>query len=155
MCIIAIYQHYQMFPYEYSQSTIQAMLKDYTPFIIMGLLILGLLVNVLWAFGINTPSIKNAMPDIPAVLSTPVPNISLGGANNKGGGLMNAIGMGGNSSNKVANAGIGATVMNAIGMGGRAPNNTSHGGIGAGVMNALGMGGNQRPGNNKNRYTTI
>ena len=85
MLILGAYQHYTMFPYEYRMSTVVEALKDYTPFIILGILILGLLVIVGTMFGITPPGVAEALPAMPAM------NIMGNkGANNKG--VLNVLG---------------------------------------------------------------
>jgi hypothetical protein len=99
MLLVGAYQHYTMFPYEYQTSRLLDTLKDYTPVIMIGVLIMGLLINVLWAFGIQTPAVSEVMPNVAKTLNQPVamPNLGLGGNSKNQGGIMNTLGLGGNS----------------------------------------------------------
>lgn len=93
--VAGVYQHYSMFPYEYRTSMISEALKQYSGFIMIGAMIFGLLVVLLWSFGLAPPAIANvipAMPSLPAMPAMPtIPglNAPLNGsnrpANNKGG----------------------------------------------------------------------
>ena len=93
--VAGVYQHYSMFPYEYRTSMISEALKQYSGFIMIGAMIFGLLVVLLWSFGLAPPAIANvipAMPTLPAMPAMPtIPGINapLNGsnrpANNKGG----------------------------------------------------------------------
>ena len=93
--VAGVYQHYSMFPYEYRTSMISEALKQYSGFIMIGAMIFGLLIVLLWSFGLAPPAIANvipAMPSLPAMPAMPtIPglNAPLNGsnrpANNKGG----------------------------------------------------------------------
>ena len=93
--IAGVYQHYSMFPYEYQTSMISEALKQYSGFIMIGAMIFGLLVVLMWSFGLAPPAVANvipAMPSLPAMPAMPaIPGINapLNGsnrpANNKGG----------------------------------------------------------------------
>ena len=93
--VAGVYQHYSMFPYEYRTSMISEALKQYSGFIMIGAMIFGLLVVLMWSFGLAPPAIANvipAMPTLPAMPAMPtIPGINapLNGsnrpANNKGG----------------------------------------------------------------------
>ena len=96
--IAGVYQHYSMFPYEYQTSMISEALKQYSGFIMIGTMIFGLLVVMLWSFGLAPPSVAAVMPTMPAMPTLPampamptIPGINapLNGANrpanNKGG----------------------------------------------------------------------
>jgi len=90
-----IIQHYSMFPYEYRTSMISESLKQYSGFIMIGAMIFGLLVILMWSFGLSPPAVADvipAMPSLPAMPAMPaIPGINapLNGsnrpANNKGG----------------------------------------------------------------------
>lgn len=93
--VAGVYQHYSMFPYEYRTSMISEALKQYSGFIMIGAMIFGLLVVLMWSFGLAPPAVANvipAMPSLPAMPAMPaIPGINapLNGsnrpANNKGG----------------------------------------------------------------------
>jgi hypothetical protein len=112
MLILGIYQHYSMFPYEYKGGSLQAALKDYAPFIVMGLLIIGLLTIVAWSFGVTPPAMNTAIPTIPGV-NAPLPTVTgaLAPAANNKGGVANALGLNRPANNK--------GVMNALGLNGK------------------------------------
>jgi len=78
---IGLYQHYQTFPYEYQQSRLRDVLKDYSPFLMLLATILGLVIGVMVAYGGNPPDISAsmpAMPSLPSIASMPVNMPSLG-----------------------------------------------------------------------------
>jgi hypothetical protein len=93
--VAGVIQHYSMFPYEYRTSMISEALKQYSGFIMIGAMIFGLLVVLMWSFGLAPPAVANvipAMPSLPAMPAMPaIPGINapLNGsnrpANNKGG----------------------------------------------------------------------
>lgn len=118
MLLVGAYQHYTMFPYEYQTSRLLDTLKDYTPVIMLGVLIIGLLINILWAFGIQTPAVADVVPTaVTKTLNAPValPAVLGGGNNSKNSGLMNTLGLGGNSrpaNNKGGILGLGGNTKN-------------------------------------------
>lgn len=75
LCLLGLWQHYSMFPYEYRTSTLYLALQDYAPFILIGALIVGGLVATSLSFGRSPPSIASIVPDL-----TSSPSV----ANNKG-----------------------------------------------------------------------
>jgi len=90
--VAGVVQHYSMFPYEYRTSMISESLKQYSGFIMIGAMIFGLLVVLMWSFGLSPPAVANVMPAMPAMPAMPtIPGINapLNGsnrpANNKGG----------------------------------------------------------------------
>ena len=96
--VAGVIQHYSMFPYEYRTSMISESLKQYSGFVMIGAMIFGLLVILMWSFGLSPPAVANVMPAMPAMPSLPampampaIPGINapLNGsnrpANNKGG----------------------------------------------------------------------
>ena len=99
--VIGVYQHYSMFPYEYSVANSLEALKDYSGFILIGVTIVGLLITMGWSFGISPPSIASVVPTVPEVNSTM--NSMLGRpANNKGSTLLGLVGNGTAKRNNVA-----------------------------------------------------
>lgn len=62
--VIGAWQHYSMFPYEYSGSVLQAALSDYTPFIMLVAIIFGGMTALMMAFGMNPPAIADVIPAI-------------------------------------------------------------------------------------------
>jgi hypothetical protein len=135
LLIIGIVQHYQQFPYEYTATQISQTVTDYSPFVVLAALILGLIITIASMFGFQTPSVASVLPEMPAM-----PN--LGAANNgKNGGVVNAV-------------------ANTLGLGGNRPANNKGGVMGAinGVANTLGFGGNNTKKNGGilgNRFTTV
>jgi uncharacterized membrane protein len=98
--VVGVYQHYSMFPYEYSMANSLEALKDYSGFILIGVTIVGLLIIMGWSFGISPPSIESVIPTGSEVTSTvnSTMNSVLGRpANNKGSTL---LGLGGNNTAK-------------------------------------------------------
>jgi hypothetical protein len=90
--VVGLYQHYQTFPYEYSGSRFREIVKDYSPFVMLLVTIMGLVVGVMVAYGGNPPDIAASlpalptMPNIPAMVNIPMtlPNLAgniLGGNN--------------------------------------------------------------------------
>jgi hypothetical protein len=141
MLIFGVVQHYQQFPYEYTASSISQVVTDYSPFVILAVLILGILSVLASAFGFQTPSVAAVMPELPAMPAMPaMPNLGGGNGSNKGGvmgGIANTLGLGGN--NRPAN---------------------NKGGMLGGLANTLGLGGNNAKRNNGggllgNRFTTV
>ena len=99
--VVGVYQHYSMFPYEYSVANSLEALKDYSGFILIGVTIVGLLITMGWSFGISPPSIASVVPTVPEVNSTM--NSMLGRpANNKGSTLLGLVGNGTAKRNNVA-----------------------------------------------------
>ena len=98
---VGLYQHYQTFPYEYNQSRMHDVLKDYSPFIMLLATIMALVIGVMVAFGGNPPDISASIPGLPSMPSMPeiasLPNFggNNGRANNatanKGNGNGNAL----------------------------------------------------------------
>jgi len=99
LLVVGVYQHYTMFPYEYQTSMISAMLQQYSGLILIGTMIFGLLVLMMWTFGLSPPSVANilpAMPEMPAMPAIPGINAPLNRpANNKG-----ILGLGGSNNTK-------------------------------------------------------
>jgi hypothetical protein len=102
---VAVFQHYQTFPYEYKGSSVRDMMKDYSPFLMLLATILGLVIGIMVAFGGNPPSIAESMPDMAGLATMPVSLPSIGGnvfgggnstAKNNSKSLLGNMGMGGN-----------------------------------------------------------
>ena len=93
--IIGAWQHYSMFPYEYSGTVLQGLLSDYTPFIMLIAIIFGGMTALMMAFGMNPPAIADVIPAI-------VPAANNSKANN--GGIMGNMFKANNS--KANNAGV-------------------------------------------------
>lgn len=62
--IIGAWQHYSMFPYEYSGSVLQSALSQYTPFIMLVAIIFGGMIALMMSFGMNPPAIADVLPAI-------------------------------------------------------------------------------------------
>ena len=77
LLVVGVYQHYTMFPYEYQTSMVSAMLQQYSGFILIGAMIFGLLVLMLWVFGLSPPSVASILPEMPAMPAMPaIPGIA-------------------------------------------------------------------------------
>jgi hypothetical protein len=93
--VAGVIQHYSMFPYEYRTSMISESLKQYSGFVMIGAMIFGLLVILMWSFGLSPPAVADVIPEMPSLPAMPamptIPGINapLSGsnrpANNKGG----------------------------------------------------------------------
>lgn len=93
--VAGVIQHYSMFPYEYRTSMISESLKQYSGFVMIGAMIFGLLIVLMWSFGLSPPSVADVIPEMPSLPAMPamptIPGINapLNGsnrpANNKGG----------------------------------------------------------------------
>jgi hypothetical protein len=93
--VAGVIQHYSMFPYEYRTSMISESLKQYSGFVMIGAMIFGLLVILMWSFGLSPPAVADVIPEMPSLPAMPamptIPGINapLNGsnrpANNKGG----------------------------------------------------------------------
>lgn len=116
--MLVLWQHYQMFPYEYRASLVADLLRDYSPFVMLAAVILSGLVFVMLAYGGNPPSVAEVLPAVANVIpgmNTNVTNNAAKVANNaakpanNGGGIMNGItnmmNTGANNIAKVFNTG--------------------------------------------------
>jgi len=72
---VGLYQHYQTFPYEYNQSRLRDILKDYSPFIMLLATILGLVIAVMVGFGGNPPDLAASIPGMPSMESIAMPSM--------------------------------------------------------------------------------
>jgi len=62
-----IWQNYKMFPHEYRGTMILQNLKDYSPFVMVTLIIVGGMITILSVFGPTPPSIAAVIPEaVPA-----------------------------------------------------------------------------------------
>jgi hypothetical protein len=70
--IAGVWQHYSMFPYEYMLPTLSEVLKDYSGFIMLSAVILGIIVVLMLIFGGSPPSIASVIPAsiIPASITS-------------------------------------------------------------------------------------
>jgi len=98
---LGVWQHYQMFPYEYSSSMVTDILRDYAGFIMILALIFAGIVGTLMIHGRNPPTTTDVIPEVA------LPNLGVSAA------VTNAVNAGknlfnlnsGNANNtKVANA---------------------------------------------------
>ena len=83
--IVGVWQHYSMFPYEYMLPSLSETLKDYSGFIMMAAIILGIIVVLMVMFGGSPPSVSSIIPAsiIPASITGSNSSKSiLGGINN-------------------------------------------------------------------------
>ena len=84
---IGIYQHYQTFTHEYSASHFREILQELSPLIMVLMVILGLIVGIMVAFGVSPPEMMASLPAMPAsIASLPasLPSLNLGGTPAKG-----------------------------------------------------------------------
>ena len=72
MFIIGMWQHSNMFPYEYRPSVITDVLADYSPFIMTTAVIVAAMVMISVYFGVAPPSVVAALPAMNAVLPATV-----------------------------------------------------------------------------------
>ena len=112
--VLVLWQHYQMFPYEYRASLFADLLRDYSPFVMLLAVILAGMVFVMLAYGGNPPSVAEVLPAVANV----IPGMNAHVANNAGaasnnvaksnnagilGGLANMVNMGANNGSKANN----------------------------------------------------
>jgi hypothetical protein len=112
--VIGAWQHYKMFPYEYSGSVLQNLLSDYTPFIMLIAVIFGGMIALMIAFGMNPPAVTDMIPQIlPAANNSKANNAGVLGnmfstnnskSNNSGAGVLGNMFKTNNS--KTNNAGV-------------------------------------------------
>jgi len=109
MFIVGAWQHYHMFPYEYSSSLFIDLLRDYSPFVMIIGVILGGMIALMMAFGVSPPAIEDILPvtleDILPANNTNV-KANNGKANNS---ILDAFNMGkpvNNASKSSDNSGI-------------------------------------------------
>jgi len=79
--VVGVYQHYSMFPYEYSRERLMLTVESYAPFIMLGATILAVTVGIMLAFGVAPPAITSALPELP----------SLGFGNSKPNSILNSF----------------------------------------------------------------
>ena len=89
--LVGLYQHYQTFPYEYSASQFKEILHEMSPLIMVLMVILGLVVGIMVAFGVSPPEMMaslpaplQALPATLAALPASLPSLNLGGTPAKG-----------------------------------------------------------------------
>jgi hypothetical protein len=66
-----VYQHYIMFPYEYSGTQIKFLLQDYAPFAMLLAVILGLTIAIMTLMGGSAPAMAAALPAMPSMAAMP------------------------------------------------------------------------------------
>jgi hypothetical protein len=87
---LGVYQHYSMFPYEYSSDRLMLTVQGYGPFIMLGAVILAVVVGIMVAFGVAPPAVTESLPPMPSLSSLPaMPSLGVGNspsrpATNKG-----------------------------------------------------------------------
>jgi hypothetical protein len=69
--VVGAYQHYQMFPYEYSASQLKFLLQDYAPFAMLIAVILGLIIAIMTVMGGSAPAMAAALPAMPSMPAMP------------------------------------------------------------------------------------
>jgi hypothetical protein len=80
---VGIWQNYTMFPYEYRMSMFTTVLKEYSPFIMILAVILGLMVAMSVVFGKNPPSIAEIVPEIKESIANILPAALTSNTNTK------------------------------------------------------------------------
>ena len=63
MFVVGAWQHYHMFPYEYSSSLFIELLRDYAPFVMLLGVIIGGMIALMLAFGVSPPNISDIIPE--------------------------------------------------------------------------------------------
>ncbi len=63
MFVVGAWQHYYMFPYEYSSSLFIDLLRDYAPFVMLLGVIIGGMIALMLAFGVSPPNISDIIPE--------------------------------------------------------------------------------------------
>jgi hypothetical protein len=109
MCIfmfgIGVWQHYSMFPYEYRESMVTDMLRQYSGFVmVLAVIISGLI--FMFMFGQTPQNSNNIMPEIK------MPNIFSGESKPNSKGMFNLTGNSINNSKGGIAGAIGSTVTN-------------------------------------------
>jgi hypothetical protein len=129
-----VYNHIKLFSSEYRYSTWQDRLKDYSSFVIIGVLILSILMYLGYLFGTQGAS---ALPvsNVPVANATEAVNAVNGAVN----GVVNTI------TNTVSN--VTNTVANTFGMGNNTSSNNK-GGLITNLSKILNTPGNNRRSNN-------
>ena len=110
--VIGVWQHYSMFPHEYSGTVLKDLLADYTPFIMLIAIIFGGMTALMMAFGMSPPAIADIIPDIvPAANNSKTNNAGVLGnmfktnnAKNNNGGIMGNMFK--NNTKNAANPGV-------------------------------------------------
>ena len=115
--ILGVWQHYQMFPYEYRASLFADLLRDYSPFVMLAAVILSGTVYMMLAYGGNPPSVAEVLPAVANV----IPGMNAHVANNVV--KSNNMGAASNNAAKSNNAGILGGLANMVNMGAK-PNNS-------------------------------
>lgn len=87
MFCLGVWQHYQMFPYEYRESMVTDILRDYSGFIMILAVIFAGIVGTLMIHGGNPPTTTDIIPEVT------VPNLGVSAA------LTNAVNTGKNLFN--------------------------------------------------------
>jgi len=102
MFAIGVWQHYSMFPYEYRESIVTDILRQYTGFImVLAVIFSGLI--VMYMYGQKSPSSNSIIPEIK------MPNVFSSEPNSKG--MFNLTGNTNNSKAGIVGT-IGSTVTN-------------------------------------------
>ena len=82
---LGVWQHYSMFPYEYSSERLMLTVQGYAPFVMLIAVIFAVMSGIMVAFGVAPPAVTNALPSMPSMPA--MPNLGLGNssrpANNK------------------------------------------------------------------------
>ena len=61
---IGIWQNYKMFPYEYKSTMFIQTLRDYSPFVLLTVIILGGMTVIHSSYGQSPPSIATVIPEV-------------------------------------------------------------------------------------------
>ena len=95
---LGVWQHYSMFPYEYSREQLMLTVQGYAPFIMLGAVILAVVVGIMLAFGVAPPAVTTAMASMPAMPSKPaMPSLGLGNSLRPANNSKSIFNLGGNA----------------------------------------------------------
>ena len=61
---IGIWQNYKMFPYEYNNTMFTQTLKEYSPFVMIAVIIIGGMTVIHSSYGRSPPSIASILPEV-------------------------------------------------------------------------------------------
>jgi hypothetical protein len=92
---LGVYQHYSMFPYEYSREQLMLTVQGYAPFIMLGAVILAVVVGIMLAFGVAPPAVTNAVASMPSMPA--MPSLGLGNSSRPANNSKSIFNLGGNA----------------------------------------------------------
>jgi hypothetical protein len=92
---LGVWQHYSMFPSEYSSERLMLTVQGYAPFIMLGAVIFAVTVGIMVAFGVAPPAVTNALPAMPSMPA--MPNLGLGNSSRPANNSKSIFNLGGNA----------------------------------------------------------